>query len=68
MMKNDELLIPPLLEELITNTLNKKIDIWQRQSYRTRLAQYRDILVRACDAYDLEMSKSSNTKPKKKVS
>lgn len=68
MTKKEEVLMPPLLEGLIKDTLNNKVDVWKRQPYRTRLAEYRNILDTAIRKYDDEYTKASNSKGKKKAS
>lgn len=66
-MNKQQLLIPPLIESLIRETLNTKEDVWRRQNYRNNLAAYRSLIDAAIAKYDAEYEKAMRGRDKKKM-
>lgn len=65
-MNKQEILMPPLIESLIKDTLNTKEDVWRRQNFRNSLAVYRNVIDAAIKKYDAEYEKAMNSREKKK--
>ena len=61
-MSKEQLIMPPLIEGLIRDTLNTKADVWSRQVYRARLVEYRRALDEAITKYDAEYDKAAGAR------
>jgi hypothetical protein len=60
--------LPSQIEYLIKNMLDNNVDVWKRQTFRTRLARIRDQLNDKLSKYDSEYEKANrNVSPFKRV-
>jgi hypothetical protein len=65
-MNREQLLVPPLIDTMIREMLNAKVDVWNRQSYRNNLAAYRKLIDTAITKYDAEYEKTMSGREQKK--